>query len=696
MATAVAVGANEMGQLGVGNLNPSGLATYEVVTALKTKQAPVAVAAGHRFAGAITASDNLFMWGAGGVGQLGGGASMPRSTRPNLVVALRTKRVLAVACGGSHTLAVVTDGGGSGGTSTLTMGPLPRGSAVHNGAVGGALYVWGASLVGALGLGMDAVMVDTPTLLPLPAVGGAGGGGGVVTYIAAGSVSSAAVVGGHSLFVWGDASYGRLGLGSRGEATTPTPQATPCHLPLVTRTGVPLSPQAVALGGTLSAFIGRPASAPPGAPGCLLVAGMPGADAAVLETDVEGKVDLMGGVVMVHLRRPAGDTPTTPLPPVLLTPTPTAALGEVMEVVAVAAGPTHYAVVVRESKGTSATKLSLLEAAHAAAGAAGAPLPPPPPPPSGGGGGAAAAAAASASATPVRIRGVLYTAGFGLLGHARPAAVAADCFASPEPVAVVGAVADEDVVEVACGYYTTYARNLWGEMFAWGGNEFGGLGTGKYAELPLPTTCAEPDNAHYEQIAAGAEFCVTLRYPGLLGDARARALAKNAFGKWRRKAAAARGAVPSVNKADLSLMCVVVGGAYNMVACHPPPPTPPTPPTTPSLQDARDRGGRGDRGGDAGAGHELWRDHWRAAAHHGGRGGGARGGRGRPGRRRWCAGSHGGGAGGGRRGRQAPSPRLHAARLVGSLGRRRAAAAVTESGAPPLVQRTWVRTIVTT
>jgi hypothetical protein len=112
-----------------------------------------------------------------------------------------------------------------------------------------------------------------------------------------------------------------------------------------------------------------------------------------------------------------------------------------------------------------------------------------------------------------------------------------------------------DVVEVAAGYYCTFARNASGELFAWGSNEFGGLNIGRFIDVFMPTQCSEPENAHYEQLAAGPDFLVGLQFPGLLGDARTRHLAKNAFQKWRRKAAArASMAVGPSEEPDLSGM----------------------------------------------------------------------------------------------------------------------------------------------
>jgi hypothetical protein len=419
--------------MGIGNTNSSGIAKPEVITALKAKVAPVFVSAGHRYAAAITAADQLFTWGDGSAGQLGCGPSMTRSTRPSLVSSLRSKRVLAVACGGSHVLAVVGDASTSG---TLTLGPLPVGSAVHDGCVGGALYVWGSSAVGALGLGPSVTSVPSPTAVPAPC-------DARVTYIAAGLVTSAAVTAGANLFLWGDCSYGRLGIGEAGYTQDERPVWAPTPLSLSAATtdasgavtSTPLLPQLVALGGCFSIFVGRPASAPPGSPGILLATGIVGADVLVLETVVGSEMEEhVGGTVGVVVKKPPpGEKAGT----IALTPTLTATLGSRAECVGAAAGASHYAVILRETAVASAKKLTLLEAAKRAqaggeSGGRALPGPPPPSPAAGGAG----------SSEPVRLRGVVYTAGYGYLGHDRTP-MTIDRYASAEPVAVGGNLADE-------------------------------------------------------------------------------------------------------------------------------------------------------------------------------------------------------------------------------------------------------------
>lgn len=110
-----------------------------------------------------------------------------------------------------------------------------------------------------------------------------------------------------------------------------------------------------------------------------------------------------------------------------------------------------------------------------------------------------------------------------------------------------------DVIEVAAGYYSTFARNTSGELLAYGSNEFGGLNMGRFIDVFMPTTCTEPTDAHYEQIAAGPDFVMALQFPGLLGDARTRQLAKNAFSKWRKKARA-RASMADTGDGELTSM----------------------------------------------------------------------------------------------------------------------------------------------
>ena len=404
MATLTSVGANDCGQLGLGNVNSSGIPTTETITALKGKHHPVMISAGYRFAAAVSASDQLFVWGDNTSMQLGI-EEIAKSLRPYLQSSLRSKRVLAVACGGSHAMAIVTEPGSAGATS----GPVPQGSAVHSGCLGGNLYVWGSSGCGALGTGVPSATVSSPTHIVL--------GSGAVTNIFAGLCTSAAIVGGRQLYVWGDASYGRLGVGDAGRATSETPIATPTHLPLRSTSGEELYPQTVALGGTFTAILARSATGPPGSPCQLLVTGPIGADACIIQKDLNAANAMReGGAVSVLVRRPVDASDAyidVPMPN--FEPTPTATFGENFCCVDIAAGVTHYAVIVRE-KQDAARKATLLAAA--------------------------VKATAKATNEPVRMRGNVYTAGYGMLGHDM-GTITLDFYVSGEPKPAAGALLDE-------------------------------------------------------------------------------------------------------------------------------------------------------------------------------------------------------------------------------------------------------------
>lgn len=431
VAHAVCVGANDVGQLGNSQQNPSGAAAMETISALKLKTAPIFVSAGLRFAAAISTSDQLFTWGGGAAGQLAGDVSMVKSLRPYLVAPFRTRRVLAVACGGSHVLAVVAAPSTSG---VMTLGPLPAGGAVHHGAMGGTLYSWGSSNVGALGLGADTLTTFTPREVPLPGAAE----GALVTYISAGLVTSAAVVGGRDLFVWGDAGYGRLGLGDgfREKRSLPLHDPHPLALTLPGG-GEALLPGQVGLGGSFTAYLGRSAAAPPGSPSVLLISGMLGVDVAVVEdapgTMERGSDPLVSGMVSVSVRRPKlKQDDASKHTDVIATPQPTDTFGTRPAVLTVSAGPTHYAVVMRElpapNRKSAAMTAAVLAAAMSKQGAA-----------------AGAGAGGLAAAAPAAPRGAVYTAGYGLLGHAPPAGarVRTHYYLSVEPVPVGGALAEE-------------------------------------------------------------------------------------------------------------------------------------------------------------------------------------------------------------------------------------------------------------
>lgn len=151
-----------------------------------------AVACGASHAGAVSDAGALYTWGSSPHGQLGHGDRATLSRRRR-VVGLMLHRVVGVACGRAHTLALTA---------------------------AGELFACGSNEMGQLGLtdlpagGLDAMRC---ALSPIPLAPPGGGCEGWAA-VACGEAHSAAVSTGGHLFTWGKNEDGRLGLGGYFEA----------------------------------------------------------------------------------------------------------------------------------------------------------------------------------------------------------------------------------------------------------------------------------------------------------------------------------------------------------------------------------------------------------------------------------------------------------------------------------------------
>jgi len=181
-------GANESGQLGDGTTTNR---STPVSATLPAGVRVVSVAAGGRHTLALGADGALYAWGWNHDGQLGDGTTITRTARVSLALPMGT-RAVAIAAGGRHSLAL--------------------------GATG-ALYAWGANESGELGDGttMERTRPISVTLPP----------GVRFIALSAGLTHSLALGGDGRVYAWGDNGHGQLGDGSTVERTRPVAVTLP-------------------------------------------------------------------------------------------------------------------------------------------------------------------------------------------------------------------------------------------------------------------------------------------------------------------------------------------------------------------------------------------------------------------------------------------------------------------------------------
>ncbi|MCL2438614.1 MAG: Ig-like domain-containing protein [Coriobacteriia bacterium] len=229
-------GANDSGQLGLGDTNP------RTVPALISE----AGVSGNRWISVVTGTDHtvalrdngtLYAWGLGDGGRLGTGNATNQLT-PTAIDAAGVSGAswVEVAAGSGHTMALRDNGtlyawglGGSGRLGTGNVANQSSPTAVSTAGVSGAewttisagnvqsfairdngtLWAWGANGSGRLGLGLNDVAArNTPT-----AVSTAGVSGAEWTTISAGDTHTVALRDNGAAYAWGWNGNGRLGVG---------------------------------------------------------------------------------------------------------------------------------------------------------------------------------------------------------------------------------------------------------------------------------------------------------------------------------------------------------------------------------------------------------------------------------------------------------------------------------------------------
>lgn len=240
-------GANGSGQLGCNSLTGSAVPVAVYASGALSGKSVVAIAAGTNFSMALTADGQVFAWGANGSGQLGDN-SMTNSPVPvavNTGGAFSYRTVVAIAGGGSHALALASDGQvfawgsnnsgqlGNGTTTANSLVPtavstsgLLAGKTVTAIAAGayhslgltsnGQVIVWGYNYYGQLGN-------NSNTNSPLPVAADTSGvlAGKTISTIAAGASHSLALTSNGQVIVWGYNYYGQLGTNGTASSRVP-------------------------------------------------------------------------------------------------------------------------------------------------------------------------------------------------------------------------------------------------------------------------------------------------------------------------------------------------------------------------------------------------------------------------------------------------------------------------------------------
>jgi alpha-tubulin suppressor-like RCC1 family protein len=246
--TVLAWGNNQSGQLGDGNA-PIDHATPAVVHDLGPGSGVVEIGAGASFGMVLKADGSVWEWGNGTSGQLGDGRNDKQSA-PTMVKGLGPgSGVIAIAGGGSFSLALKSDGTvlawghnrsgqlGDGHPGIDRAVPAAvRGLGPGSGAVGiaagdsfslavkrdGTVLAWGNNQSGQLGDGTAPTDHATPVR-----VKGLGPGSGVRAVVAGGS-HALAITGDSVVWAWGNNSSGQL-----GDGTAPTDHHTAVRVPAI-------------------------------------------------------------------------------------------------------------------------------------------------------------------------------------------------------------------------------------------------------------------------------------------------------------------------------------------------------------------------------------------------------------------------------------------------------------------------------
>uniref|UniRef100_A0A3B5K3X4 RCC1 and BTB domain containing protein 2 n=2 Tax=Takifugu rubripes TaxID=31033 RepID=A0A3B5K3X4_TAKRU len=233
-----ALGTNCSGCLGLGDLQ-STIEPRRIDVLCGKKIVSLSYGTGPHVAIA-TADGEVFSWGHNGYSQLGNGTSTHGLTPALVSTNLLGKRVIEVACGSHHTIALTTDGevfawgynnSGQVGSGSTANQPTPRrvSSCLQNKVVvniacgqlcsmavldSGEIYGWGYNCNGQLGLGNNGNQQTPCRIAALQGVN--------VIQVACGYAHTIALTDEGFVYSWGANSYGQLGTGNKCNQAVPT------------------------------------------------------------------------------------------------------------------------------------------------------------------------------------------------------------------------------------------------------------------------------------------------------------------------------------------------------------------------------------------------------------------------------------------------------------------------------------------
>lgn len=180
-------GSNPSGQLGTGNLQSSAVPVDVLKTGALSGKRVIQVAAGGQHSLALTSEGKVYSWGNNNGGQLGNNStassSVPVAVYENS--GLADKTVIAIAAGSVHSLALTSEG---------------------------AVFAWGSNSFGQLGVDFGTTWTIPTQIAQTAAVGNRR-----FVSIAAGGFHSIALANDGQLIAWGDNTFGQIGNGANEE-----------------------------------------------------------------------------------------------------------------------------------------------------------------------------------------------------------------------------------------------------------------------------------------------------------------------------------------------------------------------------------------------------------------------------------------------------------------------------------------------